>query len=71
MTAPGAPPERVEALRRAFDATMKDPAFIVEAAKANLDLGPLSGEEAQKISDSIVNAPPEVVAQAKKYMDAP
>ena len=30
--APGVPEERVKALRAAFDATMKDPAFIAEAA---------------------------------------
>jgi tripartite-type tricarboxylate transporter receptor subunit TctC len=71
VTTPGVPPDRVEALRRAFDATMKDPAFIAEATKANLDMTPLPGEEAQKISDSIINAPPDVVARAKKYMDAP
>src|SRR5262245_28128017 len=28
FTTPGTPPERVAALRRAFDATMKDPAFV-------------------------------------------
>ena len=33
VTTPGVPPERVEALRRAFDATMKDPQFLAEAAK--------------------------------------
>ena len=31
---PDVPAERVEALRRAFDATMKDPAFVAEAARA-------------------------------------
>ncbi len=71
VTTPGTPADRVEALRRAFDATMKDPAFLAEAAKATLDISPLSGEAAQKISDSIINAPPEVIARAKKYMDAP
>ena len=36
-----------EALRRAFDATMKDPAFIAEAAKLQFDIDPLAGEEVQ------------------------
>jgi hypothetical protein len=30
-----------------------------------LDIVPLSGEESQKIADSIVNTPPDVVARAK------
>jgi hypothetical protein len=55
----------VAALRRAFDETMKDPEFLAEADKALLDVVPLSGEESQKIADSIVNTPPDVVARAK------
>ena len=70
VTTPDVPMERVTALRRAFDAVMKDPAFIEEANKMNLDLDWLSGEETQKISDAIVNAPPDIIERAKKIMDA-
>jgi tripartite-type tricarboxylate transporter receptor subunit TctC len=65
VTSPDVPLERVEALRRAFDATMKDPAFLAEAEKAKMDIGAMTGEESQKIADSIVNTPPEVIAHAK------
>jgi tripartite-type tricarboxylate transporter receptor subunit TctC len=65
VAAPDTPPERVAALRRAFDATMRDPEFLAEADKALLDIVPMSGENSQKIADSIVNTPPEVVARAK------
>src|ERR1043166_492314 len=41
FTTPGAPPDRVEVLRRAFDATMKDPEFLAEAEKMQLSVGPL------------------------------
>jgi tripartite-type tricarboxylate transporter receptor subunit TctC len=68
ITTAGVPPERVEALRRAFDATMKDPALLAEADKAQMDISPSTGEEAQKIADSIVNAPPKVVARAKEIL---
>ena len=68
VTAPDTPPERVAALRRAFDATMHDPDFLAEADKALLDIAPLSGEESQKIADSIVNTPPAVVARAKALL---
>src|SRR3954468_18380378 len=65
VTTADVPPERLEALRRAFDATMKDPQFLAEAEKAKMDIGPMTGEESQKIADSIVNTPPEVIDRAK------
>jgi tripartite-type tricarboxylate transporter receptor subunit TctC len=65
VTSPDVPPERVQALRRAFDATMKDPQFLAEAEKAKMDISPLTGEESQVIADSIVNTPPEIIARAK------
>jgi tripartite-type tricarboxylate transporter receptor subunit TctC len=68
VTTPDTPPERVAALRRAFDETMKDPAFLAEAEQARVDMDPMSGEEAQKIADSIVNTPPAVVARAKAVL---
>ncbi|HWG05860.1 MAG TPA: hypothetical protein VG271_12675, partial [Beijerinckiaceae bacterium] len=49
VTNAGVPPERVEALRRAFDATLQDPDFIAESKKLNLEIGPIAGEDLQKI----------------------
>jgi tripartite-type tricarboxylate transporter receptor subunit TctC len=69
VTTPGTPAERVAALRRAFEATMKDPAFLAEAAKSNIDISPSSGEDAQKFSDMIANTPAAVVARAKAVLD--
>src|SRR6202051_1243156 len=40
LTAPGVPPERVRALRRAFDDTLADPMFIEATSKANMDYHP-------------------------------
>jgi len=68
VAAPDTPPERVAALRRAFDATVEDPEFLAEAGKSQMDILPMSGEEAQKIADSIVNTPPEIVARAKAIL---
>jgi tripartite-type tricarboxylate transporter receptor subunit TctC len=65
VTTPDTPPERVAALRRAFDEAVRDPEFLAEADKALLDIVPMSGADAQQIADSIVNTPPEVVARAK------
>ena len=44
---PDVPAERVEALRRAFDATMKDEGFIADAAKIGFEVDPLTGEQVQ------------------------
>ena len=69
VTTPGTPPDRVQALRRAFDATMKDPAFLEEAAKSQMDISASTGEEAQKFSDMIANTSPAVIARAKVILD--
>ena len=57
FTTPAVPAERVNQLRRAFDAMVKDPAFLEEAKKLNLDLNPVPGEELQKIVAEIVDTP--------------
>jgi hypothetical protein len=44
ITTPNTPPERLAALRMAFNACMKDPAFIADLKKMNFGLNPLSGE---------------------------
>jgi tripartite-type tricarboxylate transporter receptor subunit TctC len=65
---PGVPAERVEAYRKAFDATMKDPEFLAEAAKIKLNIDPLSGAEVQKIVQEIYATPPEIVERAKAVL---
>jgi hypothetical protein len=69
VTTPDTPRERVEVLRRAFDATMKDPLFLAEAEKAGMDISPASGEEAQKVADSIANTEPAVLGRAKAILE--
>lgn len=54
---PGVPAERVRALRAAFNAMVKDTAFLEEAKKLNLDIDAVSGEELQKIVSEIIDAP--------------
>lgn len=68
VTTPDTPSERVDALRRAFDATMRDPQFLADAAKSKMDISPMAGEEAQKIADSIVDTPAAVVDRAKTLL---
>jgi tripartite-type tricarboxylate transporter receptor subunit TctC len=54
---PGVPPERVKALRDAFDATMRDPEFLAEAAKQRLIINPLGGEKISALLDQIYALP--------------
>lgn len=70
VTTPDVPPERLAALRRAFDSTMKDPAFLAEAAKMRIDISPSTGDEAQKIVESVLRTPPDVLARAKAIFDS-
>ena len=68
VTTPGVPAERVAALRRAFDATMKDPQFLAEADKAKMDISAMNGEESQVIADQIANTPADVIAYAQEIL---
>ena len=69
FTSPGTPPERVAALRRAFDLTIKDPAYIADLQKINLALNPMGGEELQKIVEETVNTPKPIVERLIKAIE--
>jgi tripartite-type tricarboxylate transporter receptor subunit TctC len=69
VTNDGVPRERVEALRRAFDATMKDPEFLAEAEKTKTDISAMTGEEAQKIAEATIATPANVIARAKELLE--
>ena len=62
---PDVPKERVEALRRAFDLTMKDPEFIADAKFQRAEISPMSGEETQKLVSDLINAPLNVREKVK------
>jgi hypothetical protein len=49
MAPPDVPKDRVAALRKAFDETMKDPQFLAEAKKAKLEIDPVSGEKMEAL----------------------
>ena len=66
LTAPNVPAERVKALRRAFDDTMRDPQFIEAAKQAHMEMAPMGGEELQKTVGDIVAAPQRIVAMVKE-----
>ena len=57
FSTPGVPAERVEALRAAFEAMLRDPAFLQEAKRENFDIDPVSGEAMQKLVEEMVAVP--------------
>jgi tripartite-type tricarboxylate transporter receptor subunit TctC len=64
-TTPGAPAERVAALRAAFAATVKDPEFIAAADKEKLDVRPQTGEELEQIIASLIGTPQDIRERMK------
>jgi tripartite-type tricarboxylate transporter receptor subunit TctC len=71
LVPPDVPRERVVALRRALEATSKDPAFLAEAKKLQLDISLMTGEEMQALVADLAKTPPEVVARVKEALNAP
>lgn len=68
VAAPGVPMDRVAALEKAYMATLRDPAFMAEAAKVKLNIEPISGKDIRAFVDQIVALKPEIVAKIKKAM---
>jgi len=66
---PGVPADRVAALRRAFDATMKDPDFLADAQKAQMEIEPLTGQDIDKLLERAYSAPRDVVARAAELAE--
>lgn len=62
---PGVPPERVEAIRRAFEETMSDPVFVAAAQQKGVELQLVPGVKIQELIARTVKTPPEVVARFK------
>jgi tripartite-type tricarboxylate transporter receptor subunit TctC len=65
---PGAPPDRVAALRTAFMKMTEDPLFVSDMRKRNLNMEPVAGAELQKIIAAAASTPADLVAQAKRYV---
>ena len=66
---PGVPPERLAALRRAFDRAMKDPEFLAAAQKAQLEVHPETGERLQDLARQVAATDPEVVTKMRSILE--
>jgi tripartite-type tricarboxylate transporter receptor subunit TctC len=63
---PAIPADRAEALRKAFDLTMKDPEFLAEAQMRGLEINPVSGHAIEKLIAELYATPRDVVTQARE-----
>ena len=66
--APGVPPERVEALRRAYAATMQDPEFVQETQKLNMDIRPQNGAQVEALVRQVAETPKPVLARTARIL---
>ncbi len=68
-TTPGVPEERVKALRDAFDAAMKDPEFLREAAAANIEVDPVRGVDMQDVVKNVLATPKHLAERARALIE--
>ena len=65
---PGTPAERVAALRAGFDAAMRDPALLADAAQASLSIDPMDGSAIARFVEEAYRTPPAVAARAARLL---
>jgi hypothetical protein len=65
---PATPKDRVGIVRRAFLNTMKDPEFLAEAKKANIDIDPVTAEELEGLVGGLFKLDAAEVAKLKEIL---
>ena len=68
LTTPGVPPERLTALRSAFQAMLNDPEFLAACEKRNLMVDGATGEEMDKVARDMLALPLSVVENIGQMM---
>lgn len=63
MLPPGVPPERVAALRTAFERLVKDPTFLAEMDRTKTEVNFLPGAEVERLISRVYAFPPDIVAK--------
>ena len=65
---PGTPKDRVQALRQAFDATLKDAEFVADAKKSRLNIGPIPVEDIEKDISGLFKLDPALLSKLKEVL---
>jgi tripartite-type tricarboxylate transporter receptor subunit TctC len=68
LAPPGVPRDRAEALRRAFDDTMKDAEFLADASRTQLEITPVAGAEVEKLVTELYQTPKPVADKAAEFI---
>jgi tripartite-type tricarboxylate transporter receptor subunit TctC len=68
VTTPGVPPERLAALRKAFEAMIKDPEFVATMKKRDITLAPAPGAEIDTLVRDLSRTPRPVLDELQKLM---
>jgi tripartite-type tricarboxylate transporter receptor subunit TctC len=71
MAPPGMPPERLAMLRRAFDATLQDPAVLEEAKKLGMEINPVSGSDVEALVTRMMATPDALAQRARDALKPP
>jgi tripartite-type tricarboxylate transporter receptor subunit TctC len=67
---PDIPKARLDALRAAFDATLKDPAFLADAQALKWEIEPVAGTELEQLTERLAATPPEVAARLRDILNS-
>ena len=65
---PGVPKDRADALRKAFMDTITDKDFLADAAKADMEVRPVSGARIQQLIEDISRTPEELAQKAGRLL---
>ena len=65
----GVPTDRLEVMRAAFNATMKDPEFLAEAEKLRIEVNPVSAAELEAVVGRVLKTPPALAARARPILE--
>ena len=71
VSTPAVPADRLKALRAAFEATMRDPAYVADANKAKQFIDPMTGPEIEALLKKAYAYPKDIVTRAAKYANPP
>jgi tripartite-type tricarboxylate transporter receptor subunit TctC len=65
---PGVPKDRLALVAKAYQATLRDPAFVADAKKQQFAIDPIAGEDIQKSVERMMSTPPATVERMRKAM---
>src|ERR1700722_9368601 len=68
---PGLPADRLDVLRKAFAAMLRDKDFLADAEKIRFTIDAMNGDEVAEIVHQTTHAPTDIVAKAKAAINPP